>query len=355
LATLIKVNPNNPECEKIKYAAEAIKQGKLVAFPTETVYGLGANALNRNAVLRIFKAKGRPLDNPIIVHVGEIDELLIVAREIPSIVFKITSMFWPGPLTLILKRSEKIPKETCGGRETVAVRMPAHKVALALVKEAGIPIAAPSANLSGRPSPTSVEHVLEDLKSEIEIVLDGGETPYGIESTVLDVTKEAPLILRPGPVTPEALTKVLSGVRIHPVVTRKSSLENVEALSPGMKYRHYAPKAQLILFEGQIETIVEAIREKAFKLISMGERIGIATTDENQKFYTDYSVVKSFGSRARLEEVARNLYKVLRELDHEGVNVILCEGFEEKGLGLTIMNRLRKASGGNIVKTEEKV
>lgn len=349
MTELIKVDPKAPELDKLSYAAEAIRRGALVAFPTETVYGLGANALDKMAVLRIFKAKGRPLDNPIIVHIGRVEDIHLVAKDVPSTALELASRFWPGPLTLILRKSETVPKETCGGRETVAVRMPAHPIALMLVREAGVPVAAPSANLSGRPSPTSAKHVLEDLDGKIDIIIDGGRTAHGVESTVLDVSKRPPLILRPGPITLEVLSECLGKVDVHPNVL-KSGFADVEALAPGMKYRHYAPKAQLVLFEGPKEKVVKAIQRKGLELSRKGKRVGIATTKEDEVFFKSFQVVKSFGSRRRLDVVAKNLYEVLREMDHKKVDVILCEGFEDKGLGLTIMNRLRKAAAGKVVK-----
>ncbi len=318
---------------KIKVAARLILEGKLVAFPTETVYGLGADALNENAVRRIFEAKGRPADNPLIVHIADFNDLKKLAREVPREAKLLARRFWPGPLTLVLPKREDVPPVTTGGLDTVAVRMPAHEIALALIR-ASTPVAAPSANISGRPSPTLAEHVVEDFYGRIECIIDGGETPLGVESTVIDLSSERPTLLRPGALPLEEIEKVIGPVEVHPAVKGKA----VDlARAPGMKYRHYSPNARVVLVEGPRERVVERIRELAEEYRSKGYRVGVIATEE-----VDADEFFHLGKTP--EEAAKNLFKALRELDRRGVDVIVAEGIEERGLGLAVMNRLRKAS-----------
>ena len=349
---VLKVDAENPEIEVIRIAADTIKKGGLVAFPTETVYGLGADALNPKAVKALFKAKKRPLDNPPIVHVGHIQDVYRLAREVPPKAEKLMEKFWPGPLTLIFKRSEIVPDVTVSGLDTVAVRMPRHKVALALIRESGCPIAAPSANLAGRPSPTTANHVLEDLNGRIDVVLDAGPTNIGVESTVLDLTVEPPQILRPGGTPLEALKEVLGKVELHPVAVSEKKVHVDRARSPGMKHRHYAPKAKMIVIEGDLETVVKKIAELVDHYKQRKMKVGVLATDETITSYKA-DVVKSMGSRKRLEEIAKNLFRLLREFDSEGVDIIIAEGVPTEGLGLAVMNRLRKASGYRIVKASD--
>jgi L-threonylcarbamoyladenylate synthase len=349
---VLKVDAENPEIEVIRIAADTIKKGGLVAFPTETVYGLGADALNPKAVKALFKAKKRPLDNPPIVHVGHIQDVYRLAREVPPKAEKLMEKFWPGPLTLIFKRSEIVPDVTVSGLDTVAVRMPRHKVALALIRESGCPIAAPSANLAGRPSPTTANHVLEDLNGRIDVVLDAGPTNIGVESTVLDLTVEPPQILRPGGTPYEVLREVLGRVELHPVAVADKKVHVDRARSPGMKHRHYAPKAKMIVIEGDLETVVKKIAELVDHYKQRKMKVGVLATDETITSYKA-DVVKSMGSRKRLEEIAKNLFRLLREFDSEGVDIIIAEGVPTEGLGLAVMNRLRKASGYRIVKASD--
>jgi L-threonylcarbamoyladenylate synthase len=349
---VLKVDAENPEIEVIRIAADTIKKGGLVAFPTETVYGLGADALNPKAVKALFKAKKRPLDNPPIVHVGHIQDVYRLAREVPPKAEKLMEKFWPGPLTLIFKRSEIVPDVTVSGLDTVAVRMPRHKVALALIRESGCPIAAPSANLAGRPSPTTANHVLEDLNGRIDVVLDAGPTNIGVESTVLDLTVEPPQILRPGGTPYEVLREVLGRVELHPVAVADKKVHVDRARSPGMKHRHYAPKAKMIVIEGDLETVVKKIAELVDHYKQRKMKVGVLATDETITSYKA-DVVKSMGSRKRLEEIAKNLFRLLREFDSEGVDIIIAEGVPTEGLGLAVMNRLRKACGYRIVKASD--
>ncbi len=349
---VLKVDAENPEIEVIRIAADTIKKGGLVAFPTETVYGLGADALNPKAVKALFKAKKRPLDNPPIVHVGHVQDVYRLAREVPPKAEKLMEKFWPGPLTLIFKRSEIVPDVTVSGLDTVAVRMPRHKVALALIRESGCPIAAPSANLAGRPSPTTANHVLEDLNGRIDVVLDAGPTNIGVESTVLDLTVAPPQILRPGGTPYEVLREVLGRVELHPVAVADKKVHVDRARSPGMKHRHYAPKAKMIVIEGDLETVVKKIAELVDHYKQRKMKVGVLATDETITSYKA-DVVKSMGSRKRLEEIAKNLFRLLREFDSEGVDIIIAEGVPTEGLGLAVMNRLRKASGYRIVKASD--
>jgi L-threonylcarbamoyladenylate synthase len=348
---MLKVDSQNPETEKVREAADIIRKGGLVAFPTETVYGLGADALNQKAVLALFEAKKRPLDNPPIVHVENVSDVYRLAEEVPTKAERLMKKFWPGPLTLIFKRSKIVPDVTVAGLETIAIRMPQHAVALALIKESRRPIAAPSANLAGKPSPTSAKHVFDDLNGRIDAILDGGPTRIGVESTVLDLNVDPPLILRPGGTPLEALKRVLGDVKLHPFVVAEKELPVEKTRSPGMKHKHYAPNAQVIVVEGGISAVIAKIKELSESFRLKGEKVGVLATDETLAAYRA-DAVKSLGSRFNLAVVAQNLFRLLRELDAEGVDVIIAESVPTEGLGLAVMNRLRKASGYNIVKAE---
>jgi len=327
--------------KKIKVAAKFIREGKLVAFPTETVYGLGANALDSKAVKRIFEAKGRPADNPLIVHIADFNQVHELAREVPPEVELLAKHFWPGPLTVVLPKRENVPRITTGGLDTVAIRMPAHEIALGLIRASKRPIAAPSANISGKPSPTLAEHVIDDFYGRIECIIDGGETKIGVESTVLDLTTKPPTLLRPGGLPMEEIERVIGKIKIHPAVKGK---EVNLAKAPGMKYKHYAPNAQVIVIEGVREKVKGKIMELLMEYKKQGIKVGVMATGD---FYEADAYVNLGNSE---EEIARNLFKALRELDKSGVDIILAEGIEEKGLGLAVMNRLRKAAGYKIIK-----
>ncbi|MHA1688153.1 MAG: L-threonylcarbamoyladenylate synthase [Promethearchaeota archaeon] len=349
---ILKVKPSNPEINVIRIAAEIIKEGGTVAFPTETVYGLGANALDSDAVMKIFIAKNRPVDNPLIVHVSSKEEIHVLVEELPEKVETLIEHFWPGPLTLILKKSNTIPDITTAGLNTVAIRMPKHEVALALIKEAGVPIAAPSANLAGKPSPTLAEHVKQDLSGRIDAVIDAGSTNIGVESTVIDMTTSSPVILRPGGITLEQLKNILGKVDLHPTVLSEKSLLVKKIRSPGMIYSHYAPNAKVIIIEGKkMENIMNKVQEIAHEYRQDGKKVGILATDES-KFTYDADVIKSVGNRNDFAEIARNLFRLLREFDEENVDMVIAEGFSLKGIGLAIMNRLRKAASYNIIKVD---
>jgi len=346
---VLKVDAKKPEIDKIRIAAEAIRRGGTVAFPTETVYGLGADALNAEAVRKLFEAKKRPQDNPIIVHVAYKEDVYRLARDVLEAAEKLMSRFWPGPLTLVLKRSKQVPDITVVGLDTIAIRMPKHEVALALLKESGTPIAAPSANLAGKPSPTTAHHVIEDLAGRIDIVLDAGPTRIGVESTVIDMTSSPPEILRPGGTPYERLKGILCRVKLHPLAEAEREVPIAQAVSPGMKHRHYAPEAEMIIVEGELNQIIGKIRELTESHVKEGKRVGILATDESLPSYEAH-IVKSLGSRENLQEIAGNLFRLLRQLDAEEVDVILAEGVSSQGLGLAVMNRLRKASNFSIIR-----
>ncbi|MCX8103094.1 MAG: L-threonylcarbamoyladenylate synthase [Candidatus Bipolaricaulota bacterium] len=315
-------------------AAEVIRSGGLVAFPTETVYGLGADALNEDAVRKVFIAKERPRDDPLIVHIARAQQLALLARHIPPRAWNLAERFWPGPLTLVLPKTERVPAVTTGGLDTVAVRAPAHPVAKKLIERSGCPIAAPSANRFGRPSPTTAQHVVEDLDGRIDLILDGGPTAIGVESTVLDLTQEPPMILRPGGVTLEELQEVMGEVRLL-----NSSDSEAAKRSPGTRWRHYAPRAKLILAEpAELEKIVTRLQER-------GQRIGVMVRQGRLLCSPAPSVLSVIPMPSALSEYARRLFAALRELDAQGVDVIVVEKIEERGLGRAIMDRLRRAGG----------
>lgn len=333
----------------LKKAAMLLQRGGLVAFPTETVYGLGGDALREEAAQKIYAAKGRPSDNPLIVHIADSKDLSVIAKTVPETAKKLADKFWPGPLTMILPKSEKVPLGTTGGLETVAVRMPNHPIALGLIKASGVYIAAPSANLSGRPSPTKAEHVIEDLNGKIDMILDGGKVGIGLESTIVDLTEEVPMILRPGYITKTMLEKVIGEVKIDPTILSKNQISQFKPKAPGMKYKHYAPKADLTIYEGTIENVVSAINQQAAEQESKGVSVGIIGTEETVHLYHG-GIVKSIGSRENEESIASGLYEILREFDGLEVSYIYAESFQTQELGQAIMNRLLKAAGYNIVK-----
>lgn len=329
----------------LQQAAQVLRRGGLVAFPTETVYGLGADGTDPEAVARIYRAKGRPSDNPLIVHIADPADLQPLVTEIPPLAKLLMERFWPGPLTLVLPRSPLIPDATAGGLPTVGVRMPNHPVARELIRLAGVPVAAPSANISGKPSPTDALHVLEDLKDRVEIILDGGETGVGLESTVLDLTTQPPTLLRPGGVTIDQLEEVCGRIAVDPAVNGQA-VERPRA--PGMKYAHYAPRAALYLVEGDPSEAYSEMRSLIAKLEAEGHRVGVMHTSEARgQFQAD--VALEVGSRANLREVATTLFSTLRAFDRHEVDVVVAEGVPLDGIGLAVMNRLRKAAAGRIL------
>lgn len=332
--------------EKLKEAAQLIREGSLVAFPTETVYGLGADAMQSEASKKIYAAKGRPSDNPLIVHIAEFDDLRRIAKEVPPEAEKLADAFWPGPLTMIVNKNENIPYETTGGMDTVAVRMPNHAVALELIRKSGCLIAAPSANTSGRPSPTLASHVAEDLDGRIPLILDGGEVGIGIESTIIDLTEKTPMILRPGYITKEMLERVIGEVKTDPALIDAASDKKPKA--PGMKYKHYAPKADLVLVDGEKEAVIRKINELTAQMQQDGRKVGIIGTDETVAFYQG-DVVLSIGARDDEDAIARHLYRILREFDELETDCIYSESFSTPRIGQAIMNRLLKAAGHQVL------
>jgi L-threonylcarbamoyladenylate synthase len=329
---------SNPQ---IVDAAQVLRQNEVVALPTETVYGLGGNAKNDEAVSKIFAAKGRPVDNPLIIHIAEQNQLNEFVAEVPRKASLLIETFWPGPLTIILKIKEGILSDKAtAGLGTVGVRMPDHPVALALLKACGLPIAAPSANSSGKPSPTTAQHVLEDLEGKIAGIVDGGPTGVGVESTVLDCTEDIPVILRPGAVTKEQLEEVVGEVRVDRALTET----DLKPKAPGMKYQHYAPNAPLYLVSGSHAFLQQLVKDKQQE----GLRVGVLTTEESVNDY-QADVVLACGTRAEPETVAASLYGVLRDFNHEKVDIIFSEMFSNSGVGHAIMNRLQKAAGNKLI------
>lgn len=333
----------------IKRAGDIIRQGGLVAFPTETVYGLGGDALNPESAGRIYAAKGRPSDNPLIVHIARFEDINRIVTQMPESAGKLAQAFWPGPLTMVLPKSELVPLQVTGGLDTVAVRFPSHKTARALIEAAGGYVAAPSANLSGRPSPTLARYVKEDLDGRIEMIIDGGDIPIGLESTIVDCTVEPPMILRPGFVTKEMLGEVLGQITQDQTMMHGDTKERPKA--PGMKYRHYAPRGEMTIFAGEKQKVVDTICERARKSLSHGIKTGIIATDETLQQYQaqlPQAVIKSAGASTDEQTIAHRLYQILREFDEEEVGMICSESFETDGIGQAIMNRLLKAAGHHV-------
>lgn len=342
-----KVDPGNIDADVMEQAGKLIAEGELVAFPTETVYGLGGDALDPDASRKIYAAKGRPSDNPLIVHIAEFDDMKRVAREVPEQAKKLADAFWPGPLTMIVWKSDAVPEATTGGMQTVAVRMPNHPVALELIRRSGCLIAAPSANTSGRPSPTEAGHVAEDLSGKIAMILDGGPVGIGIESTIIDLTEEKPMILRPGYITPEMLSEVLQEeVVIDPGIIAADDTRKPKA--PGMKYKHYAPKAEMIIVDGTQDAVIAKINELTAAKRAEGKKVAVIATDETKERY-DAQIILSMGRRSDEDAIAQHLYKILRECDELDVGEIYSECFQTPRIGQAIMNRLLKAAGHTVI------
>lgn len=348
MKTIIK-NIEKEQIDKkiIKTAGDILMAGGLVAFPTETVYGLGADALNAKAAEKIYAAKGRPSDNPLIVHITNMEDLKEITTTIPDEAFLIADKYWPGPLTMIFQKNDRVPYGTTGGLDTVAVRMPSDEIARAVIDAGGGYIAAPSANTSGRPSPTTAQHVEEDLNGKIDMIVDGGTVDIGVESTILDMTVTPPMILRPGAVTKEMLEELIGEVAEDKAVIDPNSKQRPKA--PGMKYRHYAPKAELSIVEGGIEEVIKKINRMAEKKISEGYRVGIIGTTETIDNYV-CGDVKCIGTREDEATIAVHLYGILREFDDDNVDYIYSESFTASGIGSAVMNRLLKAAGHHIIK-----
>ena len=325
---------------------DKLRAGEVIAFPTETVYGLGANAKDSDAVRKIFEAKGRPSDNPLIVHIATREQLHDLVGELNQQSEQLIDQFWPGPLTMIFPRKGGI-SDYVTSLPTIAVRMPDHAIALAIIKAAGVPIAAPSANRSGKPSPTKAEHVWNDLHGRIHGIVDGGEAGFGVESTVLDLTGDKPMILRPGGITKEQLQEVIGEVSVDPALVEKGD----KPKAPGMKYTHYAPDAEMWIIQGEDhQKVMQEVRRLAEQARIKGQKVGILTTEDRKSLYQEYAdLLLAYGSRDSLYPFAKYIYDSLRQFDHESIDFIITEGVPETGIGLAIMNRLKKAAGGNIL------
>ena len=339
-----KIDINNIDKNEIKKQSKLLSEGKTVIFPTETVYGLGANALDEDAVKKIYEAKGRPSDNPLIVHIYDKEEVYNLAENINEKAKTIMDKFWPGPITIILNKKDIVPYRTSGGLETVAIRMPSHLIAREIIKEAGVPIAAPSANISGRPSPTKADHVYEEMNGRVSGIVLGGDCNFGLESTVLDVTTENPMILRPGSITKEDLEKVIGEVLIDPSLERKE--DNKKAKAPGMKYTHYSPDADVYIVSGNREETIIKINSLVVENNEKGLKTGVMCLEQNKNSYKGEGV--SLGST--LEEVGSNLFDVLRQMDKMNIDIVYSEEFPRDGVGQAIMNRLLKSAGYKTIK-----
>ena len=344
---IYKVDEQNIDDNKMKEAGRLIAEGELVAFPTETVYGLGGDALDPEAAKKIYAAKGRPSDNPLIVHIADIEDMARVTDEVPEEARKLADAFWPGPLTMIVRKSKNVPDATTGGMDTVAVRMPNHNVALELIRQSGCLIAAPSANTSGRPSPTTAQHVTEDLNGKISMILDAGPVGIGIESTIIDLTEKIPMVLRPGYITPDMLSEVLgTKVIVDPGIIAADDTRKPKA--PGMKYKHYAPKADMVIVDGEQDKVISEINKLVIEKKSKGMKVAVIATDETKNQY-DADVVLSMGSREDENSIAAHLYGILRQCDELDVEEIYSESFSTPRIGQAIMNRLLKAAGHQVI------
>lgn len=351
METIIKRITNTEDDENIyEQAGKILREGGLVAFPTETVYGLGADALDADASGKIYAAKGRPSDNPLIVHIASVDALYALAEEIPDKALKLADKFWPGPLTMILKKKSKVPDSITGGLGTVAIRMPSHPVAAELIRSSGVYIAAPSANTSGKPSPTRAEHVINDLSGKIDMIIQDDTVDIGVESTIIDLSEEIPTILRPGYITKEMFEEVIGEVAIDPAIMG-SLKEGIVPKAPGMKYKHYAPNADITIVEGACDKVVEYINRETALKESEGHKTAVMATDETRGRYICKDIV-SVGHRDDELSVARNLYAILRDFDKQGIEYVYSESFETRNVGQAVMNRLIKAAGHKIVKLD---
>ena len=339
---------NPKEDEKIyEKAGEILRAGGLVAFPTETVYGLGADALDEAASAKIYAAKGRPSDNPLIVHIADMDAVYKLASEVPEAAVKLADKFWPGPLTMILKKSDIVPESITGGLGTVAIRMPSHKVAAELIRSSGVYIAAPSANTSGKPSPTLARHVIKDLSGKIDMIIADDTVDIGVESTIIDLSEDVPTILRPGFITKEMFEEVVGEVRIDPAIT-DGVKAGVVPKAPGMKYKHYAPKADMVIVDGAQDAVVAKINELTAVRQAEGKKVAVIATEETKEQY-DADVILCIGKRADEDAIAQHLYKILRECDELNVGEIYSECFQTPRIGQAIMNRLLKAAGHTVI------
>lgn len=339
--TIIKhINPENIDENIILEFGKMISEGKTVIFPTETVYGLGANALDDNAASKIYSAKGRPSDNPLLVHVAEKEDIKPLVVDIDKRAKLLIDKFWPGPLTIVFKKSKLIPDITSGGLDTVAIRMPSDKVARSVIRAAGVPVAAPSANLSGRPSPTKAEHIINDMNGRVNGILIGGFCDYGVESTIIDLSGDIPMVLRPGAITLEMLKDVLGDIKMDPSLMNKD--DNVKAKAPGMKYKHYSPNAEVHIVLGSRQEVIDKINNLVYSEENKNKKVAVMCMKQNIDKYHNCNV---FCLGNTYEEVARNLFDILIELDKNNIDIAYTENFEEIGIGVAIMNRLKKSAG----------
>jgi len=347
---IFMMNEDEINHKQIEEAALAIRQGKLVIFPTETVYGLGANALDSDSVKRIFIAKGRPSDNPLIVHIKNKDDLKILTEEVPERANRLMERFWPGPLTLIFNKSSLVPDAVTGNLNTVAIRFPSNKIARSLIENSGVPIAAPSANSSGKVSGTTLKMCIEDLCGRVDYIIGGEDSEAGLESTVLDCSVEPYCILRPGVITLEELKSIDESIYLDKSILSNYELERPK--SPGMKYKHYSPRAEIKIIQGDQAKTAEYINKLYEKLLSENKKVGIMCMDETFYLYNKFENVISMGKASDERQIASNLFKTLSHFDTINVDVILSEAVEETSIGLAIMNRLKKSSGYNIIKID---
>ena len=338
-----KIDINNIDKEELKKQAKLLCEGNTVIFPTETVYGLGANALDEDAVIKIYEAKGRPSDNPLIVHICEKSEVYNLAKDISEKAELIMDEFWPGPITIILNKKDIVPYRTSGGLDTVAIRMPSHPIAREIIKQSGLPIAAPSANISGRPSPTKADHVYEEMNGRVSGIVLGDDCNYGLESTVLDMTGDIPMILRPGSITKEDLESVVGEVTIDPSLAKKE--DNKKAKAPGMKYTHYSPDAEVYIVSGQTNKVIDEINKLVHQNELKGLKTGVMCLSKNKDKYN--GEVISLGDS--LEQVGSKLFDALREMDKRNIDIVYSEEFPNIGVGQAIMNRLLKSAGYKII------
>jgi L-threonylcarbamoyladenylate synthase len=352
ITSIIRLDTEKFSTAQLNPAVQVLRSGGLVAFPTETVYGLGANALDPEASKKIYAAKGRPSDNPLIVHIAKTSDIRLLARDIPEMAYQLAEVFWPGPLTIILKKQECVPRETTGGLGTVAIRLPANRIARELIATSGVFIAGPSANISGKPSPTKAEHVINDMNGRIDMILDGGKATLGLESTIVDLSEKVPMILRPGCITREMLANVIGSIDYDPVILARTPNPDMVPKAPGMKYRHYAPEGNLTIYEGNTEAVIREINQKAKEKCDCGFRVGIIATEETEALY-HYGTVKSIGRREDESSIAAGLYDILRAFDALHTEYIYSESFADNRLGQAIMNRLLKAAGYQMIKVTD--
>ena len=347
-ANILKVDKDDPDIELIRKAAHILRDGGLVAFPTETVYGLGANAFNSDAVQKIFKIKKRPLSDPIIVHISHMSQLEDIVVDVPKIAYKLADSFWPGPLTMIMRRGNKVPSIVSSGLPTVAVRMPSHPISIALINESGVPVAAPSANIFSKPSSTKAQHIIDDFSDSVDMIIDGGDSNIGVESTVVDLTQSPPLLLRPGGTPLEKLRELIPNIHFHAQYIKID--ESCALTSPGQLTKHYSPNTKLMLFKGEVIEMRAKMKQTIKKLVDEGKKVGALVPIEDVDALKDLDVkIFSLGSETDLKVVARNLFSGMRELDILGLDIILVRSLDSDGLGLAILDRMIRASDGKII------